>query len=975
MASSHRTRMLYSAALVAILLLPTPLRAYEVETHAAISTRAADSSTVDRTLKESLEISEGLRATFDDKKLTIWIEEGSVQEDAFFQDVLVRSLRHFHDPTRDWTSAGFGLPPLPPLVRFPSSIVWGQDASQSWSWPRVRRYYLDALTSPEKDSRDKAFGRTFRGLGQLMHLVQDAASPAHTRNDPHVFYNYESLVREVEAKEPTEFARWLANRPPGFDPTPPPDPAWPSLRTNPVAPLSIARLIDTERYKGLDPDVTMQPLIGLSEYASANFFSEDRIFRENAFVNRFPFPARSSVRVQDFDIQLPTGEIVTRQYYNKVRDGDTGYRLATVGFLRDFALRSQLDSTPFDQKPALDEAVYRDYAERLIPRAASYSTALLDYFFRGTLDLTYDTDSVDVSRSRLIAFNRSELGPLREPLGAGGTLTIYTDDAQGVRTGGPSRTLAGPVATDAALPSLSVDPLLEVSALTAVYRGPLGNEPDAVIGKVQTVAEVEQIFRGPTDWMLRTADGIFPLGLGLGPGRVKWGDRDNTLLTQTFPGGNDMLFAAYQINRPEGSTTVPLRADPLDPTKKLVDLAPLGPPVQLGGTPIDLATTVTFNRSVDFAQELVTVNQDGSGAANQILGATVYPFAATFRLSMPLDFPRDTRFFWSLRDFALNRDGDVVGLVLVSLVGPPARPAPVFHHKIPTGPIIEDPTTTFALSFNPPITNVFVFVVNLTRRTVIAKSCEDTVTITFRTVAHFSVTEFFNPKEGTYTTSAQQTLRDPAPVVGESHEQFTTTELSVPGLYRAELQAAGFGPPVLGQQTTVSEVNVNAVAALRKFVTFGTFADNSFTLLEDVRRANGPAEGYLLLGATGTDTTATWRPLQWTPARSTIRALPTVQTPAFASVTVADASRGAAMLAATVFFPRERTTHLVTVRDDLVFPSALRTQVDLLEPNLLFNVTDLHFHRITPALEPLAAPRPLFGMATPSGEYHVVGRR
>ncbi|MFV9646015.1 MAG: hypothetical protein ACNYWU_09350, partial [Desulfobacterales bacterium] len=39
------------------------------------------------------------------------------------------------------------------------------------------------------------------------------------------------------------------------------------------------------------------------------------------------------------------------------------------------------------ERPALDANVYQDYAERLIPRAVGYSAGLLDYFFRGKIQV------------------------------------------------------------------------------------------------------------------------------------------------------------------------------------------------------------------------------------------------------------------------------------------------------------------------------------------------------------------------------------------------------------------------------------------------------------------------------------------------------------------------------------------------------------------------------------------------------------
>jgi len=78
---------------------------------------------------------------------------------------------------------------------------------------------------------------------------------------------------------------------------------------------------------------------------------------------------------------------VMRQYYKKIGDGDTGYRLATVGLLKDYMTRYFPWYMGLD-KEALDGSVYRDYAEKLIPRAVGYSSGLLKYFFRGNLQIT-----------------------------------------------------------------------------------------------------------------------------------------------------------------------------------------------------------------------------------------------------------------------------------------------------------------------------------------------------------------------------------------------------------------------------------------------------------------------------------------------------------------------------------------------------------------------------------------------------------
>jgi len=399
-------------------------------------------------LKESLGLTAGLAETVNKKSPEDWIAEGSRREDDWLQ-----FLNHFHNPLRPWDQAGFrgGL-----QIGW-SSILWGQDADQAWSWPNVRESYYRALTASSPKERETALANTFRGLGHLIHLVQDAAVPAHTRNDPHWRYSYESFVQELQQNERGLFNNLLAN-------SWRPNSRWSSLESDPLAPIRIANLIDTDRYERTNPDVTTDALIGLAEYTNANFFSEDTIFSRD-----FPYPARSSARETEYLITLRTGERVRRLYDEKVADGDTGYRLATVSALRDYIQRYQLDPNRYEQNPALDEGVYRDYAARLLPRAVGYSMALLDYFFRGRLEAR-------ITNGKLEVVNRSE-----EPLGPG-TLALYYDDQTNTRR------WMGDWAIDRLEPegwlSLAVITPPSPTGYVLVYRGALGGEADAVIGKV-----------------------------------------------------------------------------------------------------------------------------------------------------------------------------------------------------------------------------------------------------------------------------------------------------------------------------------------------------------------------------------------------------------------------------------------------------------------------------------------------------------
>jgi hypothetical protein len=179
------------------------------------------------------------------------------------------------------------------------------------------------------------------------------------------------------------------------------------------------------------------------------------------------------VTEQDFDLQI-RGATVRRRYFVKSADGATGYRLATVGFLRDYHQRFNLDWTRFRESPALDEGVYRDYAARLVPRAVAYSTALLDYFFRGRLAPFGDEQSFGFENASDEAME--------------GTFTLYYDDGGDVRRPVPGAAWTRALAASGTVEGLSVtapgSPLpKEPGRYMLVFRGVLGSEPDAVVGR------------------------------------------------------------------------------------------------------------------------------------------------------------------------------------------------------------------------------------------------------------------------------------------------------------------------------------------------------------------------------------------------------------------------------------------------------------------------------------------------------------
>ena len=353
------------------------------ETHQAINEEIAQRTingfSLNNYLKNNLGFENGVEEVLTDgknvsKEAFHWLGYGGFQEDI----PLWRSFRHFHNSLEPWDSAG-----LKGSTLGRSSIIWAQSLDQSYgnySWQDVRNYFYLALTSLDKTTRERYFAETFRGLGQLMHLVEDASVPMHARDDIHIFYSYESWVENFRNRNRNAFDNWFANAIAY-------DNSILNLSPNPLAPIPIARIIDTDSYDGMNPDITSGLNIGISEYTNANFFSDDTINSSN-----FPSPQTQGMPIvqRDFTNTL-WNTTYPRQYYLKNCCGETndgqGYLLSAVDYLDYYRQQYPLLSSFLPIIPVLDNNVYEDYASLLIPRAVGYSAGLLNYFFRGEINI------------------------------------------------------------------------------------------------------------------------------------------------------------------------------------------------------------------------------------------------------------------------------------------------------------------------------------------------------------------------------------------------------------------------------------------------------------------------------------------------------------------------------------------------------------------------------------------------------------
>ncbi len=360
--------------------------ALEKPTHRNINEFIADNEmngfNFDSYLKSNLGFSKGkdetLKSGKKTKKILNLLGDGGEMED----DTIARSTKHFHNPLENnLADAG--------LWGGESAVLWAQypigyqsTQGRDYSWHDTRDYFIKALISESEDDKQEYFSKTFMGIGHLMHLVTDMSVPEHTRDDAHVL---------GAAKLVTHYEQWVKKNIPTVDDVGSYPPVFCDSTSLPnpsqftAAPVPIANLFDTNQYQmGDHPYVTVNnPTIGLSEYTNANFLSPDTMFTTD-----FPYPSVDECSVYpDLDLN---------RWYVRNDIGLTGERiehLAVVSYLYFWRHRN-FPNERINRPIGLDRHCYEEYASHLIPRAVGYSANLMEYFFRGQLEITAPDDFV-----------------------------------------------------------------------------------------------------------------------------------------------------------------------------------------------------------------------------------------------------------------------------------------------------------------------------------------------------------------------------------------------------------------------------------------------------------------------------------------------------------------------------------------------------------------------------------------------------
>jgi hypothetical protein len=382
--------------------------AYEIETHALITSVALDKSYLSNaTVLSKLGLRflplDDRRQTFlsslgDARSISDLIEFGSRWED---ESASAQALRHFYDPVFDRPldvgGSGSSLIAKSPDWALEDNATF---LSQSNSYRDARNYFYNALTAATELDRRKSFGLMFQSIGQVIHHLQDMAQPQHVRNDPHCdspvcqtidprFFAPSQYEKYTDLDSPTDRLRQIRVNLPFLEEGS--SPVYPGA--NPATlPLKKPR----DFWRTTTPGSSIANGKGISEYTSRNFFSAGTITASYAS----PQPPTISdwyAPSESVDIRqlLPGTTLQGTVHFHErpVTDSlagtsDVNKRALSDGlFDGDLAQIYSTTGTSGYLVFALNRFTFDAAHHYLIPRAVAYSSGLINYFFRGQIDV------------------------------------------------------------------------------------------------------------------------------------------------------------------------------------------------------------------------------------------------------------------------------------------------------------------------------------------------------------------------------------------------------------------------------------------------------------------------------------------------------------------------------------------------------------------------------------------------------------
>jgi len=413
----------------------------------------------------------------------------------------VRAMGSFINNSYLWASTdGVQGPSLASVLRNPLYTV----GLNTWNWQHARNYEFDALTSSTRVAREEKMALVLYSLGHVLHLNQDLSQPDHVRNDNHN-YSEHRIIENFGRSNYLANPSWFLPKPRGWA-------YWKDQQ-------GFSKLLDfwdRGTYKSTaqplddDRDVELKGLtgkkLGLAEFSSGNFLGEDALYDEvvpaKDKFHHFPFPSLRSSTTYSQLRQNPapfikasktkSGRSINRAIIEKARDGIAVKNHSALTFLA-----AKYPQIPKPRDLTLDDPnVLQEYHSILIPKAVEYSAGILDYFFRGKLELVSVAWDAQLTPAQYTITVRNKSGA---PLN-GGTISVWKDDATDNRSSVGFVNLTTPMADNATKQLNFSGPHVSTpTRFTVLYKGTVGQPNSDPVDEGIAIA-AKRFNLAPIDW-------------------------------------------------------------------------------------------------------------------------------------------------------------------------------------------------------------------------------------------------------------------------------------------------------------------------------------------------------------------------------------------------------------------------------------------------------------------------------------------
>jgi hypothetical protein len=429
-----------------------------------------------------------------------------IADGAEFEDNNIRALNHFFDPLHD-AGVAYASPDWALEDRL-------QAVLQDFSLRDARDYTYAALTAVEKSERSKKWGMAFESFGHVIHHVQDMAQPQHVRMDSHLEVNDTLLTWSradgTKLDSNSRFEIYARKERPAL--------------------LELMRSVPAATaLPGARHFWTNSAGTGMADYTNRNFVSQGTNFLllDNGNVSpsaRYVHPEPTAAPTQIVAIRSlfeAAGKPLPEEVAARCPDANTckvlffgttltqrasslsifDQDLKSVGRLVSYIDPDTRVMYLVSRLFALNRFNFDAVLELLVPKALSYSTGLINYFFRGRLELgTPAGFAPGSSRVALTVRNRStgadiNGNPVAELMATGseGTLIAIAkfDTPRATDQILKSNVQGVPATINSAAPSVEFtfenDARIPADAtnlrLQVVFQGQLGFEQGAVVAE------------------------------------------------------------------------------------------------------------------------------------------------------------------------------------------------------------------------------------------------------------------------------------------------------------------------------------------------------------------------------------------------------------------------------------------------------------------------------------------------------------